>query len=211
MVDSDDRAEEPRRFLFLVASARSGGNTELLARMAAASLPRCVGQEWLRLRDLPLPPFRDIRHEGSGIYPDPVGNEYTLFDATLRATDIVIASPLYWYNVSASAKLYLDYWSAWMRVPAADFKRGMSQKTLWAITAMSDEDATEADELSGCLQRCARYFDMPWGGLLLGRGNRPGDVAAGGSACLLAATFFACAQDDSAAESLCFAQGGTTA
>ncbi|MBK9492244.1 MAG: NAD(P)H-dependent oxidoreductase [Haliscomenobacter sp.] len=62
-----------------------------------------------------------------------------LFDATFLATDVVFVTPLYWYSVSASMKLYLDYWSAWFRVPGADFRKRMAGKTAWAVTAYSDE------------------------------------------------------------------------
>jgi hypothetical protein len=113
-----------RQFTFLLASARRDGNTELLTRKAAESLPPDYGQHWLRLMDLPLPPFEDIRHS-VGVYPQPEGNERVLFDATLAATDLVFAVPLYWYSVPTAAKLYLDYWSGWLRVPDADFKARM--------------------------------------------------------------------------------------
>ena len=38
-----------------------------------------------------------------------------LLDATLAATDLVFVAPVYWYSLPAAAKLYLDYWSAWLR------------------------------------------------------------------------------------------------
>jgi multimeric flavodoxin WrbA len=104
-------------YLFLLGSTRAGGNTEALARLAAEQLPADVKQTWLRLSDLPIEPFKDIRHEGDGVYPAPEGNERLLLESTLEATDLVIASPLYWFTVSTSVKSYLDYWSAWMRVP----------------------------------------------------------------------------------------------
>ena len=119
-----------RNFLFLLGSGRHDGNTELLARQAAQSLAPEVQQQWLHLLDLPLSPFEDIRHS-AGVYPQPAGHEKILFDATLAATDIVFATPLYWYSVSASTKLYLDYWSAWLRVPDANFRKRMAGKTAW--------------------------------------------------------------------------------
>jgi hypothetical protein len=81
-------------FLMLVASARSGGNAEILARRAAAALPGNTRQTWLRLADFPLPPFEDRRHEGDGSYPEPAGHGRTLLDATLAATDLVFVVPL---------------------------------------------------------------------------------------------------------------------
>jgi putative NADPH-quinone reductase len=167
---------EERRFLFLLTSARKNGNAEYLTRLAAAALSTSVEQSWIRLSDTPLAPFHDIRHEGSGNYPEPKDNERTLVEKTLNATDLVIAAPLYWYSVPASAKLYLDYWAGWMRVAGLDFKKRMEGKQLWAITVISDEDDSTADPLIGTLRLTANYMHMDWRGVLIGHGNRPGDV-----------------------------------
>ncbi|MFH8369701.1 flavodoxin family protein [Streptomyces sp. NPDC018031] len=185
-----DRAVE-RTFLFLLASARLGGNTEELARQAAAGLSDDVGQEWLRLRDLPLPPFEDLRHTGTGQYPAPEGNARLLLDATLAAGDLVIASPLYWYSVATDAKLYLDHWSGWLRVPGVDFRRRMAGKTLWGVSALASADRGKADPLIGTLRNCAEFMGMRWGGVLLGNGSAPGQVLSDGGALADARTFFA--------------------
>ena len=178
-----------RRFTFLIASARRDGNTEWLARKAADALPAATVQQWLHLMDLPLPPFEDIRHS-VGVYPQPEGHERILFDATLSATDLVFVVPLYWYSVPASAKLYLDYWSGWLRVPGADFKARMAGRTLWGISALSEEDESRADPLIGTLATTADYMKMNFGGVLLGYGSRPGDVAGDKAALERAGTFF---------------------
>lgn len=183
------RSAENRHFTFLIASARRDGNTELLTRKAAERLPAGYGQQWLRLMDLPLPPFQDIRHS-VGVYPEPEGNERILFDATLRASDLVFAVPLYWYSIPASAKLYLDYWSGWLRVPGADFKARMAGKTLWGVSAISDEDQKRADPLIGTLEITADYLGMKFGGVLLGYGSRPADVLNDDIALEGARTFF---------------------
>lgn len=180
---------DDRSFLFLLGSARHGGNTEALARAAAAHLPAGTAQEWLHLADLPLSPFTDRRHT-DGVYPQPEGNEQRLLSATLAATDLVVASPLYWYSVSAPTKLYLDYWSAWLRVPGADFRARMGGKTMWAVSALSSSDTSTADPLVGTLRLSARYLGMNWGGVLLGNGSRPGDVDSDADAQAAAKTFF---------------------
>jgi len=180
-----------RKFLFLLASTRQDGNTEALARSAAAGLPDDVEQRWLRLSDMPLPAFEDIRHDGPGLYPDPVGDAGVLLEATLAATDLVIASPLYWYSLSASAKLYLDHWSGWMRIPGVDFKPRMGGKTMWAVSAFSSDDQALADPLVGTLRNTADYMGMHWGGSLLGYGNAPGQVLTDTDALRNAASFFA--------------------
>jgi Flavodoxin-like fold len=179
-----------RRFTFLVASARRDGNTEVLMRKAAEHLPPEYRQQWLHLMNLPLAPFEDIRHS-VGVYPQPEGNERVLFDATLEATELVFAVPLYWYSVPTAAKLYLDYWSGWLRVPGADFKARMAGKKLWGVCALSDEDPRRADPLIGTLELTADYLKMEFGGVLLGYGSKPGDIAADAAASERAKTFFA--------------------
>lgn len=182
-------ASAKRHFTFLIASARRDGNTEWLARQAARHLPAGAAQQWLHLADVPLPPFADIRHS-VGVYPAPEGNERILFDATLAATDLVFVVPLYWYSVPASAKLYLDYWSGWLRVPGADFKARMAGRTLWGVSVFSEEDQKRADPLVGTLAITADYMKMSFGGVLLGYGNRPGDIAADKVAIEKARSFF---------------------
>jgi multimeric flavodoxin WrbA len=179
-----------RSFLFLLASTRSCGNTEALARQAAAQLPPEVEQRWLRLDDLALPLFRDIRHDGDGRYPTPGGDEKLLLDATLAATDLVIASPVYWYSVSASAKLYLDHWAGWLRVPGADFKARMRGKSMWAVGAHTSKDEAAIEPFQGTLRLSAEYLGMRWQGALLAYANRPGQVMDDEAALARAAAFF---------------------
>ncbi|GAA2726325.1 MULTISPECIES: NAD(P)H-dependent oxidoreductase [Streptomyces] len=180
-----------RSFLFLLGSGREGGNTEALARHAAAQLPQDVPQRWLRLSEHPLPPFEDPRHTEAGVPAELSASERLLLDATLDATDLVIASPLYWYSVSASTKLYFDHWVNWLVLPGADFKQRMAGRTLWGITAANGAAKPGiTDSFTGMLSASAEYMGMQWGGTLLGQGNAPGDVEADNDALLAAKSFF---------------------
>jgi multimeric flavodoxin WrbA len=179
-----------RRFLFVLGSSRSDGNTELLARRAAEQLPEGVEQQWIDLAAHPLPDFEDLRHDSDHVRPTQ-GNVALLLDATLAATDIVIASPLYWYSVSAPVKRYLDYWSGWLRTPGIDFKATMAGRTLWGVTALAHEEQEVADPLVGTLSNSAAYMLMRFGGVLLGNGSKPGDVLNDAEALSRAKTFFA--------------------
>ncbi|GGL73989.1 flavodoxin [Streptomyces fumigatiscleroticus] len=179
-----------RRFLFLLGSSRAGGNTELLARRAAEQLPGDVEQEWISLAEHPLPDFADLRHDTDHVRPTD-GAAALLLDATLAATDVVIASPLYWYSVSASTKRYLDHWAGWLRTPGLDFKAAMAGRTLWGVTALAHREQEVADPLIGTLRNSAAYMGMRFGGVLLGNGSKPGQVLADTGALARAKTFFA--------------------
>ncbi|MET8074856.1 NAD(P)H-dependent oxidoreductase [Streptomyces sp. NPDC005303] len=178
-----------RRFLFVLGSSRSDGNTELLARRAAEQLPPDVEQQWIDLTEHALPDFEDLRHDTDHVRPT-IGNTALLFDATLAATDIVIASPLYWYSVSANVKRYLDHWSGWLRTPGVEFKATMAGRTLWGVTALAHEEFEVAAPLIGTLNNSAAYMGMRFGGVLLGNGSKPGDVLRDTDALARAKTFF---------------------
>ncbi|EFG04049.1 flavodoxin family protein [Streptomyces clavuligerus] len=178
-----------RSFLFVLGSSRADGNTEILARAAAAQLPAGVRQEWVDLRELDLPDFQDGRHE-NGSWP--VGEaERKLRELTLAATDVVLVTPLYWYTVSAQMKRYLDYWSGWARDRELGFQRQMAGRTLWGVTVMAEREESIADGLLITLNNSAGYLRMRFGGVLLGNGSRPGQVRDDERAAVRAKTFFA--------------------
>ena len=172
----EDQTTNNREFLFLIGSARTGGNTETLTRRAAEALPNSVAQNWLSLLEHTLPCFEDIRHEDGREYRVSTEAERIILGATLAATDIVVVSPLYWYSVTTSIKLYLDHWSGWMRLDGVDFKKRMAGKTMWCVTVLSDEDFAVADPLIHTLRLSADYMGMNYAGTLIGYGSRPGDV-----------------------------------
>lgn len=172
-------------FLFVLGSTRKGGNSEALARHAAHGLDAT----WLHLIDHPLPPFFDTRHSSG--YEAPTGNAKLLCDATLAATDLVLVTPVNWYSVSWPMKLYLDHWSAWLRIPALAFTATLAGRSLWAVTVDSDdENSGAADPVIDVLRRTADYMEMRWRGALRGRANRPGEIDADAQALAAATTFF---------------------
>jgi hypothetical protein len=92
--------------------------------------------------------------------------------------------------VSATAKLYLDYWSGWLRVgEVGSFKALMRAKTLWGVSVYSGDDPADADPLLGTLRKSADYFTVGWGGLL-GQRNRPAEVLQDAVTLTAAKTFF---------------------
>lgn len=184
-----------RHLLFLVASTREPGlvgNSETLARAAAAGLPPGVATTWRHLHGLALPPFQDHRHD-RGTYPMPGADDPAtrdlrgLLDDTLAATDLVFVAPVYWYSLPAALKLYLDHWSAWLRVPGLDFKARMSAKRFWLVTTSGNRP--KAQPMIDSLRLCAEFCGAPWGGELWGQGGEPGKVLADAQALAAAPAF----------------------
>jgi multimeric flavodoxin WrbA len=178
-----------KHYLFLVTSTREPGhtgNTEWLARQAAAALPAGTTQTWHALARLALPAFVDQRHT-TGQYPGPQGDLKLLLDATLAATDIVFVAPVYWYSIPSPLKIYIDHWSAWMRVPGVPFKEEMAKKTLRLVTTSGDR--AKAQPMIDSVQLCAQFLSMRWGGALWGKGGPPAAVQADAQAVAGAAGF----------------------
>jgi putative NADPH-quinone reductase len=178
-------------FLFLVASTREPGhvgNTEWLARTAAANLPAAARQTWLHLAHASMPPFVDVRHT-AGTYPWPEGDLRGLLDATMACTDLVLVSPVYWYSFPSSLKTYLDHWSAWLRVPGLGFKDEMAKKRLHLIT--TNGDRAKAQPMIDSTRLCAQFCSMPFAGVLWGKGGPPRAVESDTAAIAAAQTFFA--------------------
>jgi multimeric flavodoxin WrbA len=178
-----------RSFLFVLASTRTGGNSELLARRAAGQLPEGATARWVRLSELALPPFADTRHSTG--YGSPEGDARTLRDATLAATDLVIVTPVYWYGVAWTAKHYLDHWSGWMRDPQLAMRPAMEGRRLWAVISDSDEEHEgSAYPVLELMRRTADYMKMKWGGALIGHANKPGEIERSAAAMAAAEGFF---------------------
>ena len=184
-----------RHFLFIVSSARvpgAVGNTEWLAREAAAHLPEGATRSWLHLNALDLADFDDRRHD-VGTYPMPTGDTVRLLDATLEATDLVFVTPLYWYSFPNRLKRYLDHWSAWMRVDGLPFKERMKGKRVWAITTSGNREKTQP--MFDSLRLCAEFLAMEWQPPLWGQGGAPGAIEKDAAAIAAAANYFGAPDD----------------
>ena len=175
--------------LFLVASTREPGvvgNTEALARRAAAAMPGGRASTWLHLHGKQLPPFEDHRHD-LGSYPMPEGDALHVLQATLAASAVVMVAPVYWYSIPSPLKLMLDHWSAWMRVPGLDFKARMAGKPMALVTTSGHRE--KAQPMIDSVRLCAECMAMPWHGALWGKGGAPGAIADDGAALAAADTF----------------------
>lgn len=162
-----------RRFLFFTASARLQGNSERLARRAAAALPEGVACDWFNLNAPALPPFEDLRPNAMAV---PKGRLAAALQATERASDVVFVAPIYWYALPAPAHLMLSHWSAFLDCADLGFAETLRGKGLWLITARADPEPTVPEQAEAVLRRSGEWLGMRWQGALHGIGDAPGDV-----------------------------------
>ena len=150
-----------RRFLIYTCSCRPRGNAWQLARRAARALP-ADHVEWIDLATADVPPFADLRPVAPPLSP-PLE---ALWSQTARATDLVFATPIYWYALPAPAKLWLDHWSGFLDHPDLNFAQTMRGKSLWLMTTRADPDPGVARPIEEALRQTARWLGMEWGGAL---------------------------------------------
>lgn len=160
-----------RRFLFLLSSARAGGNSEQLARHAASGCGAAC--DWLDLTTMSLPPFADPRPQPA---QPPVGDLAEVLSRTMAATDLVFVAPVYWYALPAPAKLLLDHWSGFLDTPDLGFAPMIAARTLWLITTRADPNPAVAALPEAMMRHTADWLTMRWGGALHGVADLPGQI-----------------------------------
>lgn len=175
-------------WLFLTCSTRAGGNSETLARAAAAGLPDTAAVTWFDLAAPALPRFRDLRQRGG--HRAPRGRLGALAQATLAADEIVIVTPIYWYGLAGPGHEMLDHWSGWLEVPQMAFADTMRGKRLWLISTRADAAGQSDQPLEDVVRRTTAWMGMAFGGALHGIGNEIGDIAKDRSALKAAAMLF---------------------
>lgn len=141
------------RTLALFASARRYGNTgQFMDRIAAE-----LGVEVVTLDALNLTPF-DYEHRNRGDDFEP------LMELVLSHQQIIFATPVYWYAVSPSMKVFLDRLSDFLELPdLLDKGRQLRGKTAFVVcTSISDEPSAA---FMSAFTETFDYLGMRYGGV----------------------------------------------
>lgn len=94
----------------LYGGTRNQGNSEILTEIAVNHLP----VERIYLRNYNIQPIKDGRHSKTGFQE--VNDDYhTVIDQILPHEIIIFSTPIYWYSMSATMKLFIDRWSQTFR------------------------------------------------------------------------------------------------
>ncbi len=170
-----DGAREQMRVLALTGSPRKGGNTEALvaAIMRGAAQAGATG-ETVRLADLRINPCigcGGCEKTGTCVIDDDMQG---LYDKITAAHAVILASPIYFYGLSAQTKMFVDRMQAlWSRkqllIAAKQWSAPQERKGYLVAVA-----ATMGAKVFTGAQLCAKYaFDamgLAYGGDFLVRG-----------------------------------------
>ena len=165
------------RVLILLGSPRRKGNSETLA-LALAEGARRKGAhvEMVRLNALKIRPCQGCgkcQEEGAKgcVQKDDMT---ALYPKVLAADALVVASPIYWFSVSAQAKLFIDR----LYAIAANDKGGLRGTRLAVILTYGDADPFFSGAVNAMrmFQDISAYLETDLVDMVHGSADAPGEV-----------------------------------
>ena len=165
-----------KHLLLLKASPREWGNSAVLADQVAQGARRVGAEvESIALHTLDIRPCDacDLCREGNdgGVIEDDMQPLYP----KLRAADaIVIATPVYWFTLSAQAKLFIDRWYALV----AETPNPLRGKQFALVLTYGDSDLHTSGGIHALhtFEHMVRYLRSEMVGCVHGSASDPGDV-----------------------------------
>ena len=170
---------EPKKILVLLGSPRKKGNSTTLANQIVAGAESAgATAEKIFLHGKDISPCQACyacqRPDSKGCAID--DEMQPIYGKLIEADGWVIASPVYWFSMSAQTKLFLDRCFA---LPAYK-KDAFTGKRIAIAMSYGDEDAFN----SGCVnalrtfQDSARYVGANLVGMVYGSAEKPGEIKA---------------------------------
>jgi multimeric flavodoxin WrbA len=167
-----------RKILVVMGSPRAKGNSSTLARQVIAGAEEAGAQvESYVLQDMDIRPCNAcdacLRDPDRGcVIEDDMQDLYPRFR---EADAIVIASPIYWFTVSAQTKAFLDRWYAFEGLEENPLKG----KQLGIVLAYGDSDPFNSGAVNALrmYQDACRYVGAHIAGAVYGSASKPGEIA----------------------------------
>lgn len=166
-----------RHILIANGSPRKNGNSVILAEQVAAGA-RSAGAmvESVFLHRMNIQPCnacdacRDDSDGGCTIQDD----MQILYPKLQRADAIVIASPIYWFTVSAQTKLFIDRWYALEGQPG----NALAGKQIGVVLTYGDSDPFTSGAVNAIhtLQDICRYIGADVAGIVYGSASKEGEI-----------------------------------
>lgn len=156
----------------IYGSTREISNTEWLTEKVIHGIP----VEKIYLREFNILPIKDERHSEKGFQE--VFDDYNaIIDKVLKHDIIIFATPVYWYSMSGTMKLFIDRWSQSLRdTKYPNFRTDMAKKKAFVIAVGGDKPPIKALPLIQQFQYIFDFFGTSFEGYVIGKASRPGDI-----------------------------------
>lgn len=143
------------RVLTIIGTSRPDGNTQLL--LDAVTCGRQHTQ--IKLAHLQLSAYDYQHRNASDRFID-------IAEQMLQCDNIVLATPVYWYAMSAQLKTFIDRLSDLVTI-RKEMGRGLAERRLFLVVTSTDSCLPEGFVVP--FELTANYLAMQWGGLLHGQ------------------------------------------
>ena len=168
----------PKRVLIVNGSPRKRGNSVLLAEQVAAGA-RAAGAEveTVTIQDMDIQPCTACEackgtEDGDCIIQDDM---QSLYPRVRAAESIVIATPIYWFTMSAQAKLFIDRLYALFDTARGNLVNG---KRFAFVLAYGDSDPFTSGAINAirAFQDMCRYNQAEIVGFVYGTASEQGEI-----------------------------------
>lgn len=169
--------------LIVCGSARRDGNSAALARAMAEGIEASGHTAEVVFADAVLSGFlRDCRtcrrRDGACSIED--GFRDVFFDKLLPAQGLILATPVYWYGMSAQAKAFFDRMFCYVAASypqSAEVVGALKDKRVGLALASEETFPTVSAGIVHQVQEYCRYARNTFVGVVHGHGNARGEVA----------------------------------
>lgn len=156
----------------IYGSTRENGNTEWLAEHVIKGLP----VEKVFLKEFQILPITDERHSQMGFQE--VADDYNkVIERVMKHDILIFATPIYWYSMSGTMKLFIDRWSQTLRDQNfPDFRTELGKKSVYVVAVGGDRPTIKGLPMIQQFQYICDFFGMRFEGYVIGKASKPGDI-----------------------------------
>jgi multimeric flavodoxin WrbA len=172
-------AASPHVLIALGSPRRNGNSATLAAQVAAGAEAAGAEVESIRLHGMSIQPCTACDACRNDSADDCVLDDdmRQLYPKLRRADALVVASPVYWFHVSAQTKLFMDRWYA---LGGPQGYVDLEGKRVGIVLAYADPDpfVSGAANALRTFQDACRYVGADLVGMVYGSADKAGDIAA---------------------------------
>lgn len=156
----------------LFGSSRYNGNSKIIVDYLLGE----TNHQIINLFDKNIEKVKDHRHlddTSSDLHHDDYSS---VLKGVIDADTIVLSTPLYWYSMSASLKLFIDRWTESLREERSDFKDKMAKKRYIVVIVGGDNPTVKSKPLIAQFELIFEFMHITDYSFLVGEGVAPLDI-----------------------------------